>query len=149
MKTIGDLGEDGLIAELCRSLSSSDRVLVGPGDDCAVVEVGEKLILLKTDAVVEGVHYLPDEDSKRVGWKAVARVLSDFAAMGGEAAELLVTVAVSRDVEVEWLTDLYEGMQSCLEQFDGVIVGAPSGNEVVSPPTITPANCSRQDCIPS
>ena len=106
MKTIGDLGEDALIAKLCGGLSSSERVVVGPGDDCAVVEVGEKLILMKTDAVVEGVHYLPGEDSKRVGWKAVARVLSDFAAMGGEAGELLVTVAISRDVEVEWLTDL-------------------------------------------
>ena len=136
MKTIGDLGEDALIAKLCGGLSSSERVVVGPGDDCAVVEVGEKLILLKTDAVVEGVHYLPDEDSKRVGWKAVARVLSDFAAMGGEAAELLVTVAVSRDVEVEWLTDLYEGMQSCLEQFDGVIVGGETTSLPEGAPTM-------------
>ena len=40
MKTIGELGEDGLIAQLCEGLPSTERVVVGPGDDCAVVEVG-------------------------------------------------------------------------------------------------------------
>ena len=136
MKTVGELGEDGLIEKLCEGLPSEDRIVIGPGDDCAVVEVGEELILLKTDAVVEGVHFLSDDDPKRIGWKAVARVLSDFAAMGGEPGELLVTIAVSRDREVNWLTKLYEGMQSCLEEFGGVIVGGettslPEGAPVV------------------
>lgn len=136
MKTVGDLGEDGLIVELCEGLPSNEKVVVGPGDDCAVVEVGNEWFLLKTDAVVEGVHYLPDENPRRVGWKSVARVLSDFAAMGGAPGELLVTVALSRDIEVKWVTALYEGMQSCLELFGGVIVGGETTSLPVGAPTM-------------
>ena len=132
---IGELGEDGLIAKLCEGLPSHQQVLLGPGDDCAVVEVGGDLILLKTDAVVEGVHYLVGEDPKRVGWKAVGRVLSDFAAMGGEPGELMVTVAVSQETEVEWMTEVYVGMQACLQRFGGVIVGG----ETTSLPAGAPA----------
>lgn len=123
MKTIGELGEDGLIAALCRDLPISDKVLVGPGDDCAVVESSSLLTLLKTDAVVEGVHFLAGEDARRVGWKAVARVLSDFAAMGGKPGELLVTVALNPETPVTWACELYEGMKACLATHGGVIVG--------------------------
>ncbi len=53
---------------------------------------------------------MPEEDARRVGWKAVARVVSDFAAMGAELGHLLVTVAVPANREVEWLEELYRGM---------------------------------------
>ena len=67
-----------------------------------------------------------------MGWKAVARVLSDFAAMGGEPGELLVTLALAPEVPLAWLDDLYGGMKDCLAQHGGVIVGGettalPSG----------------------
>ena len=89
MKTIAELGEDGLIAKLCGGLSSSDRVLVGPGDDCAVVEVGDELILMKTDAVVEGVHYLPGGKTsgiREIGgiWKSSHLVHSSGRYRGGD-----------------------------------------------------------------
>ena len=95
MTTVGEMGEDGLIAKLSSNLVVGSDLVVGPGDDCAVVGRGDVLTLLKTDAVVAGVHFLPEEKAHRVGWKAVARVLSDFAAMGGEPGELLVTLAVT------------------------------------------------------
>ena len=136
MKTIGELGEDGLIAKLCAGLATSDHVIVGPGDDCAVMGDGENLTLLKTDAVVEGVHFLPDEKARRVGWKAVARVLSDFAAMGGKPGELLVTIALSPQVSVGWVSDLYEGMTACLGKHGGVIVGGETTSLPVGSPTI-------------
>jgi thiamine-monophosphate kinase len=123
MKTVGELGEDALIKALCSPLPTSNDVVVGPGDDCAVVGRGKVLTLLKTDAVVAGVHFLPDEKAKRVGWKAIARVLSDFAAMGGKPAELLVTIALSPDTTVAWVEELYQGMTACLQKHGGVIVG--------------------------
>ena len=43
MKTVADLGEDPLIAQLCGGLAVSDEVLVGPGDDCAVIRDGRTL----------------------------------------------------------------------------------------------------------
>jgi len=123
MKTIGDLGEDALIAQLCAGLAGAEKVLVGPGDDCAVMREGDGLILLKADAIVEGVHFLPEAPAEEVGWKAVARVLSDFAAMGGEPGEFLVTIALPRETPICWVRSLYEGMSACLREHGGVIVG--------------------------
>lgn len=138
MKSVRQLGEDGLIARICRDLPKPTHVIVGPGDDCAVVGAGEELTLLKTDAVVAGVHFLHDEKSTRVGWKAVARVLSDFAAMGGEPGELLITLALAPEVSVDWVDGLYRGMSSCLEQHGGVIVGG----ETISLPQGAPTMVS-------
>jgi len=123
MKNVGDLGEDKLIATLCQNLPTSEQVLVGPGDDCAVIDTGETLTLLKSDAVIEGVHFLPNEKASRVGWKAVARVLSDFAAMAGQPDELLVTIALSHRTSLNWVQELYQGMSHCLTQHGGTIVG--------------------------
>lgn len=138
MKSVRQLGEDNLIARICGDLPKPAHVLVGPGDDCAVVGAGEELVLLKTDAVVAGIHFLHDEKSTRVGWKAVARVLSDFAAMGGEPGELLITLALAPEVSVDWVDGLYRGMSSCLEQHGGVIVGG----ETTSLPEGTPTMVS-------
>ncbi len=123
MKTVGELGEDPLVAQLCEGLALAKNVVVGPGDDCAVVREGRSLILLKTDAVVEGVHFLPKAPAKKVGWKAVARVLSDFAAMGGRPGEFLVTLALPKETPLRWVRSLYEGMSACLAEHGGVIVG--------------------------
>lgn len=136
MNTVGDCGEDELIAEICRGLATSDDLIVGPGDDCAVIGTGEILTLLKTDGLVEGVHYLAGDDPRRVGWKAMARVLSDFAAMGGRPAELLVTLALPRSTAVTWVEGLYQGISACLENHGGVIAGGettslPEGAPVV------------------
>ncbi|MDB4761016.1 thiamine-phosphate kinase [Akkermansiaceae bacterium] len=138
MKSVRQLGEDGLIARICRDLPKPAHVIVGPGDDCAVVGAGEELTLLKTDAVVAGVHFLSNEKSPRVGWKAVARVLSDFAAMGGEPGEVLITLALAPEVSVDWVDGLYRGMSSCLKQHGGVIVGG----ETISLPQGTPTMVS-------
>ena len=59
MKRLRDLGEDALIARLLRGFPGGDKLTVGPGDDCAVVDPGRgPLRLLKTDAIVEGVHFM-------------------------------------------------------------------------------------------
>lgn len=124
MKSLRDLGEDALIARLLRGFPGGKELLVGPGDDCAVVDSGRgPLRLLKTDAIVEGVHFLPDTPPQKVGWKAVARVLSDFAAMGGKPEHLLVTVAVNAERPLAWMDGLYRGIRKCLEKHGGVLAG--------------------------
>lgn len=146
MVTLRDCGEDRLVAELVRVLRgrgrgaasaaqkarshlrsrSRDEVLVGAGeDDCAVIGRGGDRVwqLLKTDCVVEGVHFLPDTEPRRVGWKAMARVLSDIAAMGGLPRHALVTIAVSPDAEVRRLRAIYTGIRSAAERFGVRVVG--------------------------
>lgn len=136
MKMLKELGEDLLIKQLCEGLRSSDHLLVGPGDDCAVIDTGKILTLLKTDAVVEGVHFLPDTSARKIGWKAVARVLSDFAAMGGQPTELLVTLALTEKTTVRWVRELYRGMEKCLLAHGGIIVGGETTSLPCGAPSV-------------
>lgn len=124
MKRLRDLGEDALIARILKGFPGGGSLRVGPGDDCAVVDPGRgPLRLLKTDAIVEGIHFLPDTPAEKVGWKSVARVLSDFAAMGGKPEHLLVTVAVNTDRPVAWMDGLYRGIRKCLAKHGGLLAG--------------------------
>lgn len=138
MKRLKDIGEDALIARLLRGFSR-EGLMVGPGDDCAVVDPGRgRLRLLKTDAIVEGVHFLSDAAASKVGWKAAGRVLSDFAAMGGRPERLLVTIALDGERPVAWAEGLYRGIGKCLDEHGGVL----AGGETVGLPKGAPAMIS-------
>jgi len=124
MPMLHELGEDALVRKITSSLTKRDNVLVGPGDDCAVISRDEVYdTLLKTDCIIEGVHYLPDADPYWVGWKAVARVVSDFAAMGGQPEALMVTIALTENTESDYIQSLYTGMQACADKYTFSIVG--------------------------
>jgi len=126
----GELGEDRLIAQLVARLKSRREVIAGPGDDCAVVAApGEgRLLLLKTDCVVEGVHFSPHESASAIGWKAMARVLSDFAAMSGQPQFALVTLIAPADREVRWAGEIYRGLQRVADRFAVAIVGGETSD---------------------
>ena len=94
MQTLADIGEDALIRRLVDGLKLDASVIAGPGDDCAVVmppKQGERL-LLKTDTVVEGVHFTADTAPRLIGRKAMARVISDFAAMAATPRHAMITL---------------------------------------------------------
>ncbi|MEO7100781.1 MAG: thiamine-phosphate kinase [Luteolibacter sp.] len=139
MKTLRDIGEDALIDRLIRLVPRDPDSAAGPGDDCAVIDSGPQsptLQLLKTDALVAGIHYLPSAPPRAVGWKSVARVISDFAAMGGRPEHFLVTLALPPETSVTWVEDLYRGIGDCLEKFGGFLAGGetsgvPAGSAAV------------------
>ena len=139
LQTLRDIGEDKLIRRLVALVPRSPDPAAGPGDDCAVIDPGPHsptLLLLKTDALVEGVHFLPDAPPRAVGWKAVARVISDFAAMGGRPAEFLITLALAPETPVAWAENLYRGIADCLNKLGGTVAGgetsaAPAGAAAV------------------
>lgn len=123
---LASLGEDGLIPLLCRLVRTSPGLRVGPGDDCAVLTSSQpgELLLFKTDAVVEGIHFTPHTAPRRIGWKAAARVVSDFAAMGGgEPQHALVTLFIRPDRPTSWMEDVYRGIQHCADQFGFGLAG--------------------------
>jgi thiamine-monophosphate kinase len=122
---LSDLGEDRLLARLLPRLRSGKSVLAGAGDDCAVVRFADdkKLMLLKTDCVVEGVHFRPSDDAAAVGWKAMMRPLSDFAAMSGLPQFALVTLIAPSRTSVRKIDNLYRGLQRAAARFDVSIVG--------------------------
>ena len=90
------MNEFELIARLTKSLPTNENVITGAGDDCAVLDLGvpENLILFKTDAVVEGIHFTRETPPEKIGRKALARCLSDIAAMAGTPTAALVTIAL-------------------------------------------------------
>jgi thiamine-monophosphate kinase len=153
MTTLRDIGEDALIARLVALVPHDPDPHAGPGDDCAVIDLGPEhamLQLLKTDALVGGVHFLPEAAARAVGWKAAARVVSDFAAMGGKPERFLVTVALPVETEVAWVEDLYRGIGDCLNAFDAVLAGGettrvPKGSAPVI--SVSATGSVRRECL--
>jgi thiamine-monophosphate kinase len=119
------MDEFELIARLTKSLPTDVSVLTGAGDDCAVLDLGvpAKLVLFKTDAVVEGVHFTAETPPEKVGHKALGRCLSDIAAMAGTPHSALVTLALPREFNVAWVDGLYAGMTMLATRFGVSIVG--------------------------
>jgi thiamine-monophosphate kinase len=119
------MNEFDLIARLTKSLPTNEAVLAGAGDDCAVLDFGlpDKLILFKTDAVVEGFHFTKETPPEKIGRKALARGLSDIAAMAGTPTAALVTIALPKDFEPEFVKKIYDGLNALAEKFGVAIVG--------------------------
>ena len=138
-RTLQTIGEDFLIQELTQQCPLHDNVVLGPGDDCAVVKTSgaESFILLKTDSIIEGVHYLADANPYYVGWKAAARVVSDFAAMGGRPDALMVALAFKQETPVSYLEELYKGIRSCAETFQFSIVGGETSSSTANIITVS------------
>ena len=120
-----DIGEDRLLGRLLPRFSLGKRVVRGPGDDCAVVETHARrnLLVLKTDCVVAGVHFLPTANALDVGWKAMARPLSDFAATSAVPQFALITLIAPGQTSVEWVGRLYRGLGRAAKRFKVSIVG--------------------------
>lgn len=125
MQTLANIGEDELIHRLTGGLRLSRDVASGPGDDCAVLEAPKpgRQLLLKTDAVVENIHFRHDARPQLVGRKAMARVVSDIAAMGGTPHHALVTLVLRRATEVSYVEQLYAGIREIAGEFKISIVG--------------------------
>jgi thiamine-monophosphate kinase len=125
MKTLADLGEDTLVQLLTRTLRRDDDVLLGPGDDCAVVRLprGAHSLVLKTDTIVEGVHFTPETPARWVGRKAMARVLSDFAAMAATPRHALITLIAPPRIWVKRVQGIYHGLAKLADEFEVRIVG--------------------------
>jgi thiamine-monophosphate kinase len=129
--TARDLGEFGLIAAVTARLPTSPSVLVGPGDDAALLAVPDGRVIATTDLLVEGVHFRRDWSSARdVGHKAAAANLADVAAMGGTATALLVGLGAPPDLPVSWVLELADGLREEAAFVGACVVG---GDTVASP----------------
>jgi thiamine-monophosphate kinase len=123
--TIADIGEDALIDRLTRDLPMGDEVIAGPGDDCAILQSAsaDHYDLLKTDCIIEGTHFLPDTPPAAIGWKAMARAISDIGAMGGQPRHALITLLIHGTRTVDYAEQIYQGLRRAAEKFHISIVG--------------------------
>ncbi|GLV14388.1 thiamine-monophosphate kinase [Alicyclobacillus hesperidum] len=106
-------------------------VVVASGDDAAVVTPPRGQLVLTTDALVEGVHFLESTITRHnLGYKSLAVSISDIAAMGGEPLWATVTLAVSPSWREAELAELYDGLAEACSEFGCSVVGG----DVVSTP---------------
>ena len=129
---LGALGEDRLLNRILLHLPRvrGGKVFAGSADDCAIVETprSKKYLVLKTDCVVEGVHFVPGTNASDVGWKAMMRPLSDFAAASAVPQFALITLIVPEQTKVAWVRGLYRGLRQAANRFKVSIVGGETSN---------------------
>src|SRR5262249_21329795 len=125
-------GELAYIDWLRRRTPSGPRVLLGPGDDCAVLDwAAAGGCLVTTDVLMEGRHFNLAEagggrlegEARRVGRKAMAVNLSDMAAMAGKPVAAVVGVALPKDGARKLGEELYLGLREVADAFDTALVG--------------------------
>jgi thiamine-monophosphate kinase len=109
--TVADLGEFGLIAAMRAQLPAGSQLVVGIGDDAAVIRAPDARVVATTDLLVEDRHFRRDWSGPfDIGRKAAAQNLADVAAMGASPTALLVGFAAPADLSAQWATDLARGL---------------------------------------
>lgn len=122
---LDELGEFGFIARLREFFRQEDaRIVVGPGDDCAVLQIGESFLALTTDMMLEGRHFRRDWlNAREIGARAFAAALSDIAAMGAAPAFALTSLAIPCDWTAEEALELLQGLAQEAECYGVSLVG--------------------------
>ena len=122
---IASLGEFGLIDRLTARLKQRNAsTLLAAGDDAAVIDLGEEVMLLTTDMLTEGIDFdLSYFPLKYLGYKAIVRGANDILAMNGRPEQAVVSLGISAKISVEALDELYEGMELAANELGLDIVG--------------------------
>ena len=127
---LDQLGEDRLLRDILHGISTKAVARGAAGDDCAVMKSQgcSKLLVLKTDCVVERVHFSRGTNGSAVGWKAMMRPLSDFAATSAVPEFALITLIVPEQLQVSWVKELYRGLRRAADRFKVSIVGGETSS---------------------
>lgn len=116
-------GEFGLI-DFIKGHFNVPEGITGIGDDCAVIPAGEEELLISTDLLMEGIHFLRNGSSPEdIGWKAAAVNLSDIAAMGGTPVATFLSVALPEDAQGEWAERFIEGYAEISRLYNVPLLG--------------------------
>ena len=137
-RTLADIGEDGLLSVIFPLLPGGPGVIIGPGDDTALLRTPGGSVLATTDAMVRGRDWLDQwSTGADVGGKAVAQNIADIAAMGGVPSGLLVTLIADPRTSLAWVRDFITGLAQAAGEAGVPVLGgdlssAPEGVLVVS-----------------
>ena len=127
--TIADYGEFALIAAIGKALRRHEDLIVGIGDDGAVLRAPDGRVVATTDMLIEGTHFRREWSGARdIGAKAAARNLADIAAMGARPTALLVSFAGPGETEVAWVLDLVAGIEQESSAAGAVVAGGDTSS---------------------
>lgn len=130
---ISTLGEFGLIDRISKNFNIRNKnTIKGIGDDAAVIDIGQnKVMLISTDMLVEGVHFdLSYVPLKHLGYKAAVVNFSDIYAMNGNPSQITVSIALSSRFSVEAVDELYEGIRLACDKYNVDMVGGDTTSSV-------------------
>lgn len=129
---IDQLGEFELIRRLTQEIKhQQSSTLLGVGDDAAVIDSGDKRVVISTDMLIEGVHFdMSYAPLKHLGYKAVVVNLSDICAMNAIPTQVTVSLAVSSRFSVEALDELYTGIHKACEVYGVDLVGGDTSSSL-------------------
>jgi thiamine-monophosphate kinase len=130
---IAELGEFGLIDYLTEPFAPKGKTTIkGVGDDAAVIEASKSTaMLVSTDTMVEGIDFdLTYFPPKHLGYKAVTKGISDIVAMNALPEQITISVAVSSKISVEFLKDLYSGVEFACREAGVDLVGGDTSASV-------------------
>ncbi len=145
--------EGDLIRWIRAETPANDLVLVGIGDDAALVRNLSNSTLVTTDMLIGGVHFDPaSTEPNEVGWKGMARNISDIAAMGGRATVAVAAAALPHGFAARDAHTLVLGLLDCAEKFGVRLVGgdvAATAGPLVLTVTLLGDTCGRQPVLRS
>ncbi|WP_449066297.1 thiamine-phosphate kinase [Planomonospora algeriensis] len=122
--TVGDLGEFGIVARIAGRLPQGRTVLLGPGDDAALVGAPDGRVVVTTDLLLENRHFRLDWSSAYdIGRKAAAQNLSDVVAMGADPTGIVVGLGLPATTAAGWLDDLADGFRDECDLVGASVVG--------------------------
>ena len=129
---LSSLGEFGLIKHLTENFKNEQpSTIKGIGDDAAVIDYGDKVTLVSTDLLVEGVHFdLSYVPLRHLGYKCAAVNFSDIVAMNGKPRQLFVGISVSNRFPVEALEEIYEGIRLACKRYHVDLAGGDTTSSV-------------------
>lgn len=136
---LAHMGEFRLIARLVSKFHQSDQVLIGPGDDAALVRMPDGDVLVTTDILVEGIHFKREWSSPlEIGQRVAAQNMADIAAMGGYPTAIVVAVTLPPETELSWVEALAVGIETECAAVGASVVGGDvaSGDRVVISMTV-------------
>ncbi|MFG1778483.1 thiamine-phosphate kinase [Micromonospora sp. NPDC049051] len=132
--SVAGIGEFGLIDRVTARLSYGSTVLLGPGDDAAVVAAPDTRVVASTDVLVEGRHFRRDwSGAGDVGHRAAAANLADIAAMGAQPTALLVALCMPPELDPGWAEELADGLAAEAAKVGASVVGG----DMSASPTLT------------
>src|SRR5262249_7670774 len=126
--TISVKAEDRFVEKLRHLLPDCGRVLIGPGDDAALVAERPGSLAATTDLLVEGIDFLPDEDPEQIGRRALAVNLSDLAAMGARPEFFLLSIAFPQAKDNDYALGIVRGAIAQAMRFGACLVGGDISN---------------------
>ncbi|MBI4335955.1 MAG: thiamine-phosphate kinase [Candidatus Omnitrophica bacterium] len=124
-----DIGEFGLISRIAGDIKTDRSVIKGIGDDAGVLGwTGAKHLLVTTDMLIEGRHFLSSAPPAAIGWKALCCGISDIAAMGGIPKWAVVSCGLPARLDVNFVNRIYRGIKKAAKRFGVNIVGGDTNS---------------------